>query len=80
MAAVDLKSNLHKIIDETNNENLLSKFLELISKMSETKNGELWNRLTKSEQEELLNIELESRNEENLIPHSEMKKKYSKWL
>ena len=45
-----------------------------------SKDGRLWAMLSKDEIEELLLADEESENPENLIPHEEMKKKYSKWL
>lgn len=42
--------------------------------------GKLWRRLTKEEQEELLQPDLESEDPKNLISHSVIQKKQSKWL
>ena len=80
MTTIELKSNFHKLIDNINNENLLFKFYEIISKTNETKDGALWSRLSKAEQQELLIIEKESQNPNNLISHSDMIKKHKKWL
>jgi hypothetical protein len=45
-----------------------------------SKEGKLWSRLTKDEQEELLIAIEESEKEENLLSHDEMMKKHKKWL
>jgi hypothetical protein len=80
MTTIELKSNFHKLIDNINNDNILSKFYDILSRVKESKEGSLWNRLSPDEQEELIIIEKESHNPDNLIPHSEMIKKHKKWL
>ncbi len=80
MSTIELKTNFHKLIDTFNNESVLYKFYELLLKAKEAKNNQLWSRLTKEEQEELILIEKESHNDENLIKHSEVSKKHKKWL
>ena len=80
MNTIELKKNFHLLIDSIDNENLLISFYDLIKKRSLTKEGQLWSRLTKPEQEELLLALEESENPENLISHEEMVTKHKKWL
>jgi len=80
MNTIELKKNFHLLIDSIENENLLISFYELIKKRSSTKEGQLWNILTKQEQEELLISLEEIVNPENLISHEEMTRKHKKWL
>ena len=80
MNPIDIKRNFHLLIDSINNENLLMSFYDMIKKRSSTKEGQLWNRLTILEQEELLVALEESEHPKNLIPHEEMVKKHKKWL
>lgn len=80
MNTIELKQNFHHLIDSIDNENLLNNFYNLIKKRSSAKEGQLWNRLTTQEQEELLLSLEESKNPENLIGHEEMKRKHNKWL
>jgi hypothetical protein len=80
MNTIELKKNFHILIDSIDNENLLISFYDLIKKRSSTKEGQLWCRLTKAEQEELLMAFEESDNPENLISHDEMVTKHKKWL
>jgi hypothetical protein len=68
------------LIDNINNDNVLSKSYDILSRVKESSEGSLWDRLTPDEQEELILIENESHNPENLIPHSEMVNKHKKWL
>jgi len=80
MNTIEIKQNFHILIDNIENENLLINFYDLIKKRSSAIEGQLWNNLTKLEQEELLLSLEESKNPENLISHDEMIKKHKKWL
>ena len=80
MNTIEIKKDLHNLIDSIDNVNLLSNFYDLIKKRLSSKEGQLWNRLTTKEQEELYLAFEESENPENLISHEEMKKKHEKWL
>jgi hypothetical protein len=80
MNTIALKKNFHLLIDSIENENLLISFYELMKKRSSTKEGQLWNKLTQKEQDELLLSLEESENSDNLISHDEMVKKHKKWL
>ena len=80
METAQLKSNFHQLIDSIDNERILSKFFGLMSKMKDSKDGKLWSRLSKEEQEELLLSDIESEDPDNLIEHSVVQKKHSKWL
>jgi hypothetical protein len=80
MNTIELKKNFHHLIDSIDNENLLINFFDLIKRRYSTKEGQLWNRLTKQEQQELLLAVEESENSENLISHEEMNEKHKIWL
>ena len=80
MNTIELKHNFHLLIDSIENENLLIGFYDLIKERSSAKEGQLWNKLKKQEQEELLRSFEESKNPENLISHDEMINKHKKWL
>jgi len=80
MNTIELKKSFHLLIDSIDNEDLLASFYDLIKKRSSTKEGQLWNRLTYKEQEELISALEESENPVYLISNDEMKKKHKKWL
>jgi hypothetical protein len=80
MTTIELKNNFHHLIDSIENKNLLQEFYELMLRKRASKDGRLWAMLSKDEIEELLLANNESEDPENLIPHEDMKKKYSKWL
>ena len=68
MTAIELKSSLHKIIDNTADEETLSTFYTLLSNLQNVREGALWNRLSKEEQEELQESEIEEELEEEQPP------------
>ncbi len=74
MNTIELKQSFHQLIDSIDNKNLLINFYDLIKKRSTAKEGQLWNKLSKQEQQELILSLDESKNPENLIDHEEMKK------
>lgn len=76
----DIKSNFHRLIDDTDNERLLMKFYDLLIKSKVQKEGELWNRLSEEQKNELLVAESESHYQKNLIDHETQKFKHQKWL
>ncbi len=80
MNATELKKNFHNLIDSIDNENLLMDFYDIIKSRAKTSDGQLWARLNKNEQEELLIAFEESENPDHLIDHDQMKKKHRKWL
>ena len=76
-----LKKDFHNLIETIDDANLLSNFYDLIKNRLSSKEGQLWSRLTKNEQEELYLEFEESENPENLISHEEIKKRLkNKWL
>ena len=80
MNSIELKNKFHLLIDSIDNENLLNNFYDILKRISNVQEGNLWNRLSKDEREELLLAFEESENQENLISQEEMTKKHQKWL
>jgi hypothetical protein len=80
METTQLKIDFHHLIDSIDNDRILSKFFGLMSRIKDSSDGKLWSRLTKEEQEDLLLSEIESEDPKNLISHSDIQKKHSKWL
>jgi hypothetical protein len=76
----DIIDSFHHLIDSIDNDQLLLKFYELMKNRTSTKDGNIWTRLTKEEQEELLAAFEESKDQENLISQDDMMKKHKKWL
>lgn len=80
MTTMELKSNFHNLIDDINDEGVLSKFYELLSRAKDKKEGLLWDRLSQKEKDELIVIEKESSDTANLISNIDMQQKHKKWL
>ena len=80
MNTIEIKNNLHKLIDRIDNESVLSRFYEILEKASLVKDGSLWDRLTSEEKQELLQIDSETDSDTNLIPLQTIKDKHKKWL
>ena len=59
--------------------NYLMSFYDIIKSKTITNDGQLWGRLDKTGQEELLTAFEESENPDNLIDNDKIKK-HSKWL
>ena len=80
MNTIELKNNFHKLIDTIDNDSILTKFYTLLKRASTHDEGKLWERLSENEKQELLQIDSETEDENNLISHSEIRKKHKRWL
>jgi hypothetical protein len=67
MGTVELRSNIHDIVDRIENEQLLLALYDFLKVRETTKPGELWNSLTEEQQNEVLLAYEESEDENNLI-------------
>ena len=76
MNTVEIKKSFHHLIDSIDNENILLLFYDLMKSKSYPKEGQIWNRLTQEQKDELMLSLKESENSENLISHEEMKNKH----
>ncbi len=80
MGTTDLKKEFHDLIDNIDNERILMSFYDIIKSKVSTRDGQLWGRLNKQEQDELMMAFEESENPNHLIDHDIMREKHSKWL
>jgi len=80
MNSLQLRSDFHSLIDNFQNEYVLSKFYELLNKINQAKDGELWVRLAQEEQEELLEIIKTSEDTKTIVSNNDMQQKFKKWL
>lgn len=76
METTQLKNNFHHLIDSFDNERILAIFFGLMSKVKDSVDGQLWSRLNKEEQEELILSDIEAEYPKNLISHSTIQKKH----
>ena len=67
MGTIELKSNIHKIVDGIQNEQLLETIYDFLKVREADKPGRLWDSLTKEQKQEVLLAYDESEDENNLI-------------
>ena len=67
MRTVDIKSDLHKIVDRIESEQLLNTLYDFLKSREDQKNGELWNSLSEEQKKEVLLAYEESKDADNLI-------------
>ncbi|TDI68766.1 MAG: hypothetical protein E2O88_06085 [Bacteroidetes bacterium] len=75
-----VRDRVHKIIDQIDDDKFLKQLLYWLDQSQESKEGELWGRLTEEQKKETLESLKESGNPDNLIAQEEMKKRHGKWL
>lgn len=75
MGTLELKSNIHKIVDGIQNEQLLQTLYNFLKASQSSKSGKLWNSLTEEQKQEVLLAFEESENEENLIDREQFFKR-----
>lgn len=67
MGTIELKSNLHKIIDSIEDEQLLRAISRFLEKRKNAEDGLLWKELTDEQKKEVLQAYEESEDKANLI-------------
>lgn len=72
MGAIELRANLHQLIEGVQNIKLLETIYTILSSRKDHQNGSLWNGLTAYQQKEVLDAFEESEHLDNLISHSQI--------
>ena len=67
MGTVELKTNIHKIVDGIQSEQLLQTIYDFLKTRESSKPGGLWEKLTEEQKQEVLLAYDESDDETNLI-------------
>lgn len=67
MGTVELKINIHKIVDDIQSEQLLRTIYDFLKVRKKNNSGQLWASLTEEEKQEVLLAYEESEDENNLI-------------
>jgi hypothetical protein len=75
-----LKSNLHKLIDQIENLNLLEEYYNEMKGILEKSQDNVWDKLTEDQRKEVLLSYEESESEKNLLVNETVMKKYKNWL
>ena len=75
MGTTDLKSDLHKILDKIENEQLLRAIYDFLKQRENSVEGQIWKTLTEEEKKEVYLSYQESEEDNNLVDWEEVKKK-----
>ena len=76
MGKVELKSDLHKILDKIENEHLLRAIYDFLKQNENVEEGQIWKSLTEEQKKEVYLSYEESQDDNNLIDWDQIKKKF----
>ena len=75
MSTIELKSNLHKIVDKIDNEQLLQTIYDFLKLSENSQEGQIWKSLTEEQKKEVYLSFQESEDDKNLVSWDEVNKK-----
>ena len=75
MSTIELKSNLHKIVDKIDNEQLLQTIYDFLKLSENSQEGQIWKSLTEEQKKEVYLSYQESEDDKNLVAWDEVNKK-----
>ncbi len=76
MGTIELKSDLLKILNKIEDEQLLRTVYEFLKEGENTEQGQIWKTLTEDQKKEVYSSYEESQDDKNLIAWEDIKKKY----
>ena len=76
MSTIELRDNLHELINTIENPRLLESLYELLTQSQNSKNANLWSSLSEDQKQEVLDAYEESENHENLTEHTAILRKF----
>lgn len=76
MGTVEMKSDLHKILDKIENEQLLRTVYDFLKQSENVEEGQIWKTLTEEQKREVYLSYEESQDDKNLIDWEDIKKKF----
>ncbi|MBS1658677.1 MAG: hypothetical protein K1X63_05330 [Chitinophagales bacterium] len=79
METIELKSQLHRLIDQLNDPVILDQYYEEIKRIVNLSKSGLWDSLNEDQKQEVLLSFEESENDDNLVDHETVMKKYNQW-
>jgi len=74
MGTIELKSDLHKILDKIENEQLLRAIYDFLKQRENSVEGQIWKTLTEEQKKEVYLSYEESKDDNNLIDWEDVKK------
>ena len=75
MESIELKSNIHKIVDGIQNEQLLKTIYDFLKVRETNKPGNLWSSLSEDQKKEIFLAYEESEDENNLVDREKVFKR-----
>ena len=75
MSTIELKSNLHKIVDKIDNEQLLQTIYDFLKLSENSQEGQIWKSLTEEQKKEVYLSYEESEDDKNLVSWKEVNKR-----
>ena len=75
MSTLELKSNLHKIVDKIDNEQLLQTIYDFLKLSENSLEGQIWKSLTEEQKKEVYLSYQESEDDKNLVSWDKVHKK-----
>ena len=75
MGTIELKSNLHKMVDQIDNEQLLHAIYDFLKGRLSSEEGQIWKSLTEEQKKEVYLSYQDSEDQHNLISWEDVKKK-----
>ncbi len=72
MGPIELKSNLHKIVDRIQDEQLLRAIYSFLEKHENSEDGQMWKQLTDEQKKEILQAYEDSEDDANLIDDNDV--------
>jgi len=75
MGTIELKSNIHKIVDGIQNEQLLKTIYDFLKARDTEKSGRFWDSLTEEQKQEVLLAFDESEDDNNLVDREKVFKR-----
>ncbi len=76
MGTIEMKSDLHKILDKIENEQLLRTIYDFLKQSENVEEGQIWKTLTEEQKREVYLSYEESNDNKNLIDWEDVKKKF----
>ena len=76
MGTIELKSDLHKILDRIENEQLLRTIYDFLTQRENAQEGQIWKTLTEEQKKEVYLSYDESQDDKKLTNWETIKKKY----
>ncbi len=76
MGTTEMKSDLHKILDRIENEQLLRTVYDFLKQSESAEEGQIWKTFTEEQKREVYLSYEESQDDKNLIDWEDIKKKF----